>query len=1091
MTVTTLNVLGGVDDLVALLGIPLSGEQLAAVTAPLEPGVIVAGAGSGKTTAMAARVVWLVGTGQVLPDQVLGLTFTTRAAGELGTGVRGSLARLAVRAGTGVPHGQAGDTGEPTVATYHAYAASLLAEHGLRLGHETDLRVVADAGRYQLAARAVTSFDGAREHLSVALPVLIGQVVQLDNELSDHLVEIGDVRRFDRDLRRELAEQKQIREVADCVAATHTRDELLDLVAAYREAKADAGVTEFADQMARAARLAETCPEVGALERDRYRVVLLDEYQDTSVSQRRMLQGLFAATSTPAGVGHPVTAVGDPCQAIYGWRGASVDNIDEFPRHFPRADGTESARYTLSVNRRCARRVLDVANDLAAPLHAVHGGAAALVPRAEARSGQLRAALHETVVDEVSAVVDDVERIGQWYARRGDGGSWSDIAVLVRDGSERAALATGLRRRGIPVEVVGLTGLLSQPEVADVLATLRCVSSLTANAALLRLLAGPRWRIGPRDLALLGARGRQLARVDRPATPGLRTRLDAAVAGADATEVVSLSDALDDPGPGGYSPQARARFAALAGELTALRQLAGEPLVDLVRRVVEVLAIDIELATAPRPEADLARDNLALFLDAVGCFAGTDPSAGLFGLLAFLDAELERGGGMSVADPGLSDSVKLLTVHAAKGLEWRAVVLPFLAQGVFPSATPRSCWERTAAVVPAPLRGDAAALPRQRSWDKTDRDAYVAAQRAHQLLEERRLAYVAVTRAKEVVVASGHWWGRSQKRPRGPSDHLDTLRAHADSGPWCWAPAPAQGAANPCLANRPALAFPGRLDEARLHRRRQVADDVRRALVASAAEAAPRDLDLPGVDLPDLDLPGVDLPDLDLPDLDLPDLDLCGLDAEIDALLAEACAASAAGTVVDLPSSVSATIAARAHTEPQRLARELARPMPRRPSVAARFGTRFHAYLESRFGQQQLIDPDELPGRADSGIDDDADLAAVIAAFESGPFAERRPDVVEAPFQVVLAGRVVRGRIDAVYRSAGGGYDVVDWKTGHREDADETQLAIYRVACAELYGVPLDRVRARFCFVRTGMVLEPDRLPDRAALETRLFGAAS
>ncbi|MDQ3105401.1 MAG: PD-(D/E)XK nuclease family protein, partial [Actinomycetota bacterium] len=496
-----------------------------------------------------------------------------------------------------------------------------------------------------------------------------------------------------------------------------------------------------------------------------------------------------------------------------------------------------------------------------------------------------------------------------------------------------------------------------------------------------------------------------------------------------------------------------------------------EPLVDLVRRVVEVLAIDIELATAPGPEADLARDNLALFLDAVGCFAGTDPSAGLFGLLAFLDAELERGGGMSVADPGLSDSVKLCTVHAAKGLEWRAVVLPFLAQGVFPSATPRPCWERTAAVVPAPLRGDAAALPRQRSWDKPDRDAYVAAQRAHQLLEERRLAYVAVTRAKEVVVASGHWWGRSQKRPRGPSDHLDTLRAHAGSGPSCWAPAPEQGATNPCLANRPALAFPGRLDEARLHRRRQVADDVRCALVVSAAEAALRDLDLP--------------------DLDLPDLDLCGLDADLDALLAEAGAASAAGTVVDLPSSVSATIAARAHTEPQRLARELARPMPRRPSVAARFGTRFHAYLESRFGQQQLIDPDELPGRADSGIDDDSDLAAVIAAFESGPFAERRPDVVEAPFQVVLAGRVVRGRIDAVYRSAGGGYDVVDWKTGHREDADETQLAIYRVACAELYGVPLDRVRARFCFVRTGMVLEPDRLPDRAALEARLFGAAS
>jgi DNA helicase-2/ATP-dependent DNA helicase PcrA len=164
--------------------------------------------------------------------------------------------------------------------------------------------------------------------------------------------------------------------------------------------------------------------------------------------------------------------------------------------------------------------------------------------------------------------------------------------------------------------------------------------------------------------------------------------------------------------------------------------------------------------------------------------------------------------------------------------------------------------------------------------------------------------------------------------------------------------------------------------------------------------------------------------------------------------------------------------------------------MPRQPSSAARFGTRFHAWVEARFGQQDLFDPDELPGRGDADIVDDADLAEVIKAFEEGPFAERPPYRVEAPFALVLAGQVVRGRIDAVYqeRGAEGGpsWLLVDWKTSRAATADPLQLAIYRVAWAELTGVPLDRVRAAFVYVRSGEVVEPRDLPDRQALEALL-----
>ena len=192
-----------------------------------------------------------------------------------------------------------------------------------------------------------------------------------------------------------------------------------------------------------------------------------------------------------------------------------------------------------------------------------------------------------------------------------------------------------------------------------------------------------------------------------------------------------------------------------------------------------------------------------------------------------------------------------------------------------------------------------------------------------------------------------------------------------------------------------------------------------------------------------------------------------------------------------LPSSLSATALARLRDDPERLAADLARPMPRQPSPSARFGTRFHAWVEARFGQQQLLDPDELPGRGDAGIDDEDDLRELVERFEAGPFADRTPVAVEPPFALVLAGQVVRGRIDAVYADDADGPDgflLVDWKTNRAQTADPLQLAIYRVAWAELAGVPLEQVRAAFFYVRTGELVEPPDLPGRAGLEALLRG---
>jgi DNA helicase-2/ATP-dependent DNA helicase PcrA len=191
--------------------------------------------------------------------------------------------------------------------------------------------------------------------------------------------------------------------------------------------------------------------------------------------------------------------------------------------------------------------------------------------------------------------------------------------------------------------------------------------------------------------------------------------------------------------------------------------------------------------------------------------------------------------------------------------------------------------------------------------------------------------------------------------------------------------------------------------------------------------------------------------------------------------------------------------------DPDRLAQQIRRPMPRPPVPQARRGTAFHRWLEQRFGQQRLIDPADLLGAADDPADDpdDADLALLRERFEAGEWGDRWPVDVEVPFETLVAGRTVRGRIDAVFADpAGGGYDVVDWKTGEPPSSAEdlraaaVQLAAYRVAWATLAGVPLDQVRAAFYFVRHDQTLRPADLLDEAGLaalieEVPLLGTAA
>ena len=520
--------------------------------------------------------------------------------------------------------------------------------------------------------------------------------------------------------------------------------------------------------------------------------------------------------------------------------------------------------------------------------------------------------------------------------RRAEGVSPPTAAVLVRRNADAAPMADALRARGIPVEVVGLAGLLSVPEVADVVAMLRLVADPTAGPAAMRVLAGSRWRLAGRDIAALWRRAVELdgGRSREASSPeSIAMAAGPSDVGADAA---CLADAISDPGPAGcYSATGYQRITALAGELRALRGHLGHSLPDVVAEVRRVLGVDCEVRALPAPAAAgiwSGAEHLDAFADTVVAYSERAGTASVAGLLAYLDVAEAVENGLSPAQVAVAgDRVQVLTVHAAKGLEWQVVAVAHLSGGTFPSTASGSTWLTDAAELPPLLRGDRAqegalGIPVLDTSDITNRKQLSDEISAHRRQleqrradEERRLLYVGITRAEDTLLVSGHHWGSTGIKPRGPSDFLcelkDIIDSSAAAGQPCgvveqWAPAPAEGERNPLRDNVVEAIWPAdplagrRLDVER------GATLVTQAALAGAAEPAGS--------------AGADRE---------------GWAADVDALLAErACAARPPART--LPSQVSVSGLVDLGRDPAGAAQRLMHRLPTRPDPACVAGQR-------------------------------------------------------------------------------------------------------------------------------------------------------
>jgi DNA helicase-2/ATP-dependent DNA helicase PcrA len=1070
-------------------------EQVAIIGAGLDPMLVVAGAGSGKTETLSMRMVYLLDHGdrlfgrQLSPDEILCLTFTRKAAAEIAERAAKQIARV---------FGEDPARAAPSVATYNGYAGALVAEHGLRLAVDPESTMLTDAALWQMANSLVENWTGQID-AEVAVSSMVRAIPRLSAQLGDHRRSVADLRAWALDAIEFL--ESLPKKAGDAAPGTMTQATakdvskfrsllaLTDVVEAFRERKRDGSFLDFSDQVEIAARLSEL-DAVQAIERSRYRVVLLDEFQDTSPGQLQLFANMFGAQ-------HPVMAVGDPNQAIYGFRGASAAALPAFVERF---GGRERvAQATLSVSWRNEASVLGTANAVAAPLR---DGTKVHVMPLRSKSEELgtpeptRAApgvvahmftdLREEA-DGVAAFI--VERRASLAADKvREGGSTGSeagglpgrapsspredvpsAAVLCRRRAQFTAIVDALDKAGLDYEVVGLGGLLDTPEVADLVALLEVAHDPSRGDSLMRLLTSERVAFGPRDLAAFADWSRELV--------GPRA------SGEDEPSIVDALAAL--PAAGWQSrqgreltPVAHERLERLHRVVDSIRTHTYLPLTELVLFAQRAWGLDIEAAVA-RPDGRAAR-NIDAFVDAARTFARGADHATLGAFISWLDAAREEESGLDapVKDPERG-VVHVLTVHAAKGLEWDIVAVPGLNDGQFPKVTvPTSAsaayrdtaWLSGIGDLPWELRMDRDDLPHWNWRDATDHRSFRQSLAQfkedagqHKLDEERRLFYVAITRAFSHVLLSGAWWSTG-KTVKAPSTYLTELVASGELSDTAWALRPATDDEPPGMF-APPTPWPPELTHAQ-RERRELARDVWAVLEDSSI---------------------TDDPDPSLP-----------LAREVTAMLSERQFRSAALGDVMTPAHLSTSAVVAMRRDRAAFVAQLRRPLPTQPAQAAQRGSALHAWIETQYGHQPLWDDVDIgPGEDGAGnVEALQALQALKATFAQSEWVSRVPTDIEVDVEVPVAGVTVRSRIDAVF-PPGQGLDrvtVVDWKSGrppsepHEREAREVQLAVYRLAWAEWKGLPLEQVDAAFYYVGADQTVRPQVLLNREQIVALIRG---
>jgi len=664
----------------------LNDAQREAVVHGEGPLLIIAGAGTGKTTVLTRRIAHLIASKRARPEEILALTFTEKAAAE-----------MAERVDQLIPYGYA----ETTISTFHAFGDRVLRESALEAGLDPQFRVLSQPEQviflrerlFRLPLDRFRPLGDPTRHLA-ALATLVSRAKDEDVSPAQY---------------RDWAEAKLAAAVSDeerDLAETHR--ELAAFYEAHQALLAEAGLVDFGDQIHRTLALLRERPAVLARLLGRYRFVLVDEFQDTNHAQLEMLKRLAGETAN-------LTVVGDDDQAIYRWRGAAAGNLLAFRRLYPGA-----REVVLADNYRSTQVVLDAAARLIGynnpyRLEAIAGIDKRL--RSPRKDGPPVRHVH---YDTVSAEADGVAAMIHERILRGQ--RPRDFAILVRSNADADPFLRALNVKGLPHRFSGSRGLYAREEVRLLVSFLRVLANPDDSVSLFYLASSEVYRLPEADLLRLNHHAR---RKTRPLLEVLRAL-------------------PDDEGLVGVGGAAREAAARLLGDLD--RAIAEVPR----RRTGEVLYGFLQwsgllgrLSKEASAESEAKVKNIARFFDAVKAYGDVAEHDRVPAFVAHLDLLREAGDDPAVAEADLDeDAVHVLTVHKAKGLEFPTVFLVGCAEQKFPLQR----------------RGDPLALPEELVREE------MAGGGGH-LLEERRLFYVAMTRARdELVLTSASDYGASRAR---------------------------------------------------------------------------------------------------------------------------------------------------------------------------------------------------------------------------------------------------------------------------------------------------------------------------------------
>jgi DNA helicase-2/ATP-dependent DNA helicase PcrA len=607
----------------------LSPAQAEAVTHGEGPLLIIAGAGTGKTTVLTRRIAHLITGKRARPEEVLALTFTEKAATE-----------MVERVDQLIPYGYA----DTWIGTFHAFGDRVLREAALEAGFRPDFRVLSRPEQviflrerlWRLPLRRFRPLGDPTQHLD-ALLALVGRAKDEDVSPAAY---------------RAWAEGRAA--AAGDEAASDEAARQLELAAFYEAYQAllrEAGAVDFGDQIFEAlAQLRQRPRQLAALRRQ-YRFLLVDEFQDTNHAQLELLRLL-------AGEGRPnLTVVGDDDQAIYRWRGAAAGNLRAFRRLYP-----EARQVVLTENHRAHQPILDAAARLVSYNNPwrleVEAGLDKRLRSARAEGPPARHLRFDTGSAEADGAAGEVE------ALLASGHRAREVALLVRSNEDADPFLRALNVKGIPHRFTGNRGLFAREEVRRLVAFLRALANPDDSVSVFFLAAGEPYAMPEVDLLRLN---RHAARKTRPLLEVLR----------------GLPGEQDLLGVGGRTREAAARLVAdlEAAAAEVPRRPTGEVLYSFLQRS----GLLARLARAEGPEAEARARNTARFFDLVKAYGDVAEHDRVPAFVRHLDLLREAGEDPPVAeaDPE-DDAVQVLTVHKAKGLEFPVVFLVSCAEEKFP-----------------------------------------------------------------------------------------------------------------------------------------------------------------------------------------------------------------------------------------------------------------------------------------------------------------------------------------------------------------------------------------------------------------------